>query len=97
MIPLSGCTSQTVGTSWSLKWQLDSNSSSSDEDEDDDDDEGEEEDEDDEEEEEEEESRVSVRSTDDLLSFRKEDGVESLRRTGDSSSSSSTISSVVEW
>ena len=54
------------------------------------------EDESDEEEEDDDESRVSVRSTEDLLSFTNDDGIESLRRTG-TSSSSSTISSDAGW
>ena len=89
MTPLSGCTSHTVGTSWSLKWRFASMSSSSEEEED-------------EEEDDDEESRASVTSVEDWRIFASCRGMESLRFTArrsfsSSSSTSSTISSDAPW
>ena len=97
MTPLSGCTSHTVGTSWSLKWRFASMSSSSEEEEDE-----EEEEEEDEEEDDDEESRASVTSVEDWRIFASCRGMESLRFTArrsfsSSSSTSSTISSDAPW
>lgn len=102
MTPLSGCTSHTVGTSWSLKWRFASMSSSSEEEEDEEEEDEEEEEEEDEEEDDDEESRASVTSVEDWRIFASCRGMESLRFTArrsfsSSSSTSSTISSDAPW